>query len=60
MASIKLKHYVVRKGKYGVGEGVICKGGRGGTDRWMAKIKTYAYLERLKRTFAERWEDYWE
>jgi hypothetical protein len=26
----------------------------------LAKIKTYAYLERLKSAFAERWEDYWE
>jgi hypothetical protein len=50
----------VRRGKYGVAEGVICKGGAGGGDTWMAKIKTYAYLERLKKAFGERWEDYWE
>ena len=50
----------VRTGKYGVSEGVVCKGGSGGPDLWMAKIKTYAYLERLKRAFGERWEDYWE
>lgn len=50
----------VRAGKYGVAEGVVCKGGGGGADLWMVKIKTYAYLARLKQAFAERWEDYWE
>ena len=50
----------VRTGKYGVTEGVICKGGTGGSDLWMAKIKTNAYMERLKRAFGERWEDHWE
>ena len=50
----------VRMGRYAVAEGVVCKGGQGGHDLWMAKIKTYAYLERLKQAFAERWEDYWE
>jgi hypothetical protein len=50
----------VRLGRYGVAEGVVCKGGEGGADLWMCKIKTYAYLERLKKAFAERWEDYWE
>lgn len=49
----------VRVGKYGVREGVVCKGGVG-ADVWMVKVKTYAYLERLKAAFAERWEDYWE
>jgi hypothetical protein len=50
----------VRVGKYGVGEGVVCKGGVGGADVWMVKIKTYAYQERLKQAFADRWEEYWE
>jgi len=50
----------VRRGKYSVAEGVICKGGAGGTDLWMAKIKTCAYLEKLKAAFADRWEDFWE
>ena len=50
----------VRVGKYNVAEGVVCKGGTGGSDLWMAKIKTYAYMERLKQTFAEQWQDYWE
>jgi hypothetical protein len=50
----------VRLGKFGVVEGVVCKGGTGGSDLWMAKIKTYAYLERLKQAFADKWEEYWE
>lgn len=50
----------VRVGKYGVAEGVVCKGGLGGGDLWMVKIKTYAYMERLKQAFADRWEEYWE
>jgi hypothetical protein len=50
----------VRQGKYGVNEGVVCKGGSGGSDLWMAKIKTNAYLARLKEAFADRWEDHWE
>jgi hypothetical protein len=50
----------VRVGKYGVAEGVVCKGGVGGPDLWMVKIKTYAYMERLKQAFADRWEEYWE
>ncbi len=50
----------VRKGRYPVSEGVVCKGGQGGADLWMAKIKTDAYMQKLKTAFAERWEDYWE
>lgn len=50
----------VRLGKYGVNEGVVCKGGFGGADVWMVKVKTYAYRERLKKAFAESWEEYWE
>jgi hypothetical protein len=50
----------VRQGEYGVAEGVICKGVARSGEAWMVKIKTYAYLERLKQAFAERWEDYWE
>jgi hypothetical protein len=47
-------------GMHGVAEGVVCKGGSGGRDLWMAKIKTYAYLEKLKRAFGDKWEDYGE
>lgn len=50
----------VRVGKYDVAEGVVCKGGTGGPDVWMVKVKTYAYLARLKQAFADRWEEYWE
>lgn len=50
----------VRLGKYGVKEGVVCKGGSGGADVWMVKVKTYPYMERLKQAFAERWEEFWE
>ncbi|PQO26333.1 RNA ligase family protein [Blastopirellula marina] len=50
----------VRQGKYDIDEGVVCKGGGDGEAHWMVKIKTDAYLARLKLAFAERWEDYWE
>jgi hypothetical protein len=50
----------VRLGKYGVNEGVVCKGWSAGVGVWMVKIKTYAYMERPKKAFAERWEEYWE
>jgi hypothetical protein len=50
----------VREGKYGVAEGVVCKGGAGGPDVWMVKVKTYAYLERLKAAFGTKWEEFWE
>ena len=51
------------QGKYGVNEGVVCKGDTGGPDLWMAKIKTHAYMEKLKRgsvCTCRNWEDYWE
>jgi hypothetical protein len=50
----------VRNGRHGVAEGVVCKGGAGGEDVWMVKVKTYAYLERLKASFGARWEEFWE
>lgn len=50
----------VRAGKYQVDEGVVCKGGTGGADVWMVKIKTRAYMEKLKQQFAADWENYWE
>jgi hypothetical protein len=49
----------VRHGKYGVAEGVVCKGVHRG-EVWMAKIKTSAYLAKLKQAFADQWEEYWE
>ena len=50
----------VRTGKHDVAEGVVCKGGAGGNAVWMVKVKTSAYLKRLKASFGARWEDYWE
>jgi hypothetical protein len=50
----------VRQGRYGMNEGVLCKGGSGGGDLWMVKIKTYAYMKKLKAAFADNWEDFWE
>ena len=50
----------VRRNKYDTPEGVVCKGGEGGPDLWMVKIKTDAYRAKLKQAFADRWEDYWE
>ncbi len=49
----------VRQGRYNVSEGVVCKGEDDGRV-WMVKIKTNAYMLRLKEAFADRWEDYWE
>jgi len=49
----------VRRGKYNVTEGVVCKGGSG-KDLWMVKIKTQTYMDKLKQSFKNNWEDYWE
>ena len=49
----------VREGKFNVSEGVVCKGGTG-SELWMVKIKTNAYMEKLKKAFAADWEKYWE
>lgn len=49
----------VREGRYGVAEGVVCKGGDGET-AWMVKVKTYHYQDRLRAAFADRWGDFWE
>lgn len=45
----------VRIGKYPVNEGVVAKG-----NDFMVKIKTNAYLEKLKSTYRENWINYWE
>jgi hypothetical protein len=44
----------VRIGMHGVAEGIVCKGGSGSRDPWMAKIKTDAYQEQLKKAFGVR------
>jgi RNA ligase len=49
----------VRSGKYSVNEGVVCKG-EGNANRWMVKIKTDAYMQRLREAFQDDWEYYWE
>jgi len=49
----------VRDGAFGVGEGVVCKGGTR-HKRWMCKIKTDTYRNRLKEIFKDGWEQYWE
>tara|TARA_B100000614_G_scaffold262909_1_gene300521 strand:+ start:88994 stop:89635 length:642 start_codon:yes stop_codon:yes gene_type:complete len=55
----------VKAGRYNLGdgieEGVVCKGGKGGhRDLWMAKIKTDAYIAKLKEVFRVGWEQYAE
>jgi hypothetical protein len=49
----------VRKGKYHLDEGVVCKGMVDG-ELYMCKIKTDAYLKKLKEEFKDKWKDYWE
>ncbi len=50
----------VREGKYDVAEGVVCKGRTREDGVWMVKIKTNAYMKRLKQAFKDDWEAYWE
>jgi hypothetical protein len=45
----------VREGEYPVKEGVVAKG-----DGWMAKVKTLAYLARLREVFEGDAYKYWE
>jgi hypothetical protein len=49
----------VREGKYKVPEGIVVKGLVKG-EVYMIKIKTNAYMEKLKASFKEKWTDYWE
>ena len=50
----------IRSGKYSVNEGVVCKGEGNVNNRWMVKIKTDAYMQRLQEAFKDDWEYYWE
>ena len=43
----------ISDGKYEVVEGVVCKGGSGGNDLEMCKIKTSSYKEKLKTVFGD-------
>jgi RNA ligase len=49
----------VRKGKYPVREGVVVKGVVG-NEVYMAKIKTEAYMDKLRTQFKDNWKEYWE
>lgn len=49
----------IRNGKYQVNEGAVIKGVVNG-QTYMAKVKTNAYMERLKTQFKDNWKDYWE
>jgi hypothetical protein len=49
----------VRRGKYDVTEGVVCKG-KNTNGIWMVKIKTDAYMQKLRQAFKDDWENYWE
>lgn len=49
----------VRHGKYKLDEGVVCKGLHK-DQLHMCKIKTNLYMEKLKTSFNDKWEDYWE
>lgn len=54
----------VRDNKFNLNEGVICKGhltkGNFFGKMWMCKIKTQAYLDKLKNRFGDDWEKYAE
>lgn len=54
----------VRENKFDLNEGVVCKGTQGRGDYsggvWMAKIKTWDYLNKLKSRYGEKFNDYWE
>ena len=50
----------IKQGRYNVVEGVVCKCGKGGNDLEMCKVKTNAYLQKLKEVFGEsNWKNYW-
>ena len=49
----------VRDGKYPVWEGVVFKGGSR-HKLWRTKVKTNAYLEKLKEVYRDSWKSYWE
>lgn len=49
----------IRKGKYSVKEGAVIKGMLD-NQIYMVKVKTDAYMERLKAEFKDSWKNYWE
>lgn len=48
----------VWNGELPVVEGVVVKGGNG-HKLWFRKVKTQAYLQRLKEVFGQTWEKFW-
>jgi len=50
----------VRAGRYPLNEGMMCKGSDHRGTVWMTKIKTQAYLDKLKGNFGDDWEKYSE
>jgi RNA ligase len=50
----------LRAGKYGVAEGVVCKGVDKNNSVRMLKIKTNEYMKKLQQAFQDDWEQYWE
>jgi len=54
----------VRRNEFNIFEGVVCKGReKTGASRgkvWMCKIKTEAYLQKLKDKYQGDWVRYWE
>jgi hypothetical protein len=49
----------VRDGHFPVDEGIVAKGGSG-HELWRRKVKTSAYLTKLKTRFQDDWHKYWE
>jgi hypothetical protein len=50
----------VRKGKYPVWEGVVCKGEDSRGKPFMVKIKTDAYFKKLNEVYGTQYRLYWE
>lgn len=49
----------VRSNKFGLNEGVVCKGGDG-HKLWRCKIKTDEYKVKLQEMYGARWHEFWE
>lgn len=52
----------IRNGKYSVNEGAIIRSNDFDPKLvdYRAKVKTNAYMEKLKNNFKDKWKDYWE
>ncbi len=49
----------IRQGKFKVSEGAVIKGMEKG-ERYVVKVKTQAYMEKLKSVYKDSWSEYWE